>query len=77
MENSKYLDEQGLELLWQRIVALINKSAPVISPIEGNQLIDNNGLYVAKQHKLTFGPYEYDGTKDVTVTVYDGEYNEI
>ena len=32
------------------------------------------GLYVPKNHVLKFGPYEYDGTEDVIVTVYDGEY---
>ena len=38
------------------------------------------GLYVGAPvlHKLTFGSdkqYVYDGTEDVTVPVYDGEYN--
>lgn len=38
----------------------------------------DKGLYVAKMHKLTFGSdqaYTYDGTEDVTVPVYGGDYD--
>ena len=54
-----------------------------ISGEEDNQLMvkpgDDGGLYVGKPvlHKLTFGSdqnYVYDGTEDVTVPVYTGEY---
>ena len=52
-----------------------------VSPAENNLLkIDaGKGLFVAKMHKLTFGSdknYVYDGTEDVTVPVYQGEYYE-
>ena len=36
----------------------------------------DKGLYVPKNKKLAFGPYEYDGSQEVVVTVYDGEYND-
>ena len=71
---SKYLDYEGLDLLWQRILKLVEKAEPKISPDQGNQLKNQNGLFVPKNHVLKFGPYEYDGTKDVSVTIYDGEY---
>lgn len=52
-----------------------------ISTAEGNllKLDAQNGLYVGQPtlHKLTFGSkqdYVYDGTKDVTVPVYTGDY---
>lgn len=50
-----------------------------ISSAEGNLLEVKHGLYVAAPvlHKLTFGSdkqYIYDGTEDVTVPVYNGEY---
>lgn len=51
-----------------------------ISSSEGNLLgVKQDGLYSSQPvlHKLTFGAggeYVYDGTKDVTVPVYDGEY---
>ena len=52
-----------------------------ISSTEGNLLrVDTGkGLYVAMPalHKLTFGSkqdYVYDGTQDVTVPVYTGDY---
>ena len=50
-----------------------------VSPAEDNLLVVNQGLFVPKNHKLTFGldkAYEYDGTKDVEVPVYDGTYKE-
>lgn len=49
-----------------------------ISSESSNALQLKDGLYAPKNHKLTFGANEafvYDGTKDVTVPVYDGEYN--
>ena len=50
-----------------------------VSSAEGNLLKVNQGLYVAAPvlHKLTFGSdkqYVYDGTEDITVPVYNGEY---
>lgn len=52
-----------------------------ISDTEGNllRLEAGKGLYVDRPvlHKLTFGSkqdYVYDGTKDVTVPVYTGNY---
>ena len=63
-----------------------NRVSVNISAAEGNQLQLNKtgdkGLYVApapKQHKLIFGAdqeYIYDGSEDVTVPVYKGDYNE-
>lgn len=54
-----------------------------ISPDEDNLLSvkAGKGLYVKKPvlSKLTFGAkenYVYDGTKDVTVPVYNGEYQK-
>lgn len=49
-----------------------------ISSNKNNVLVveEGNGLLVPKNHKLIFGPYEYDGSKDITVTIYDGEYQE-
>ena len=55
-----------------------------ISTAEDNALHVNNGLYVPStaqkvQHKLRFGTelqYEFDGSKDVEVPVYDGKYND-
>ena len=47
-----------------------------ISKSENNFLkLNADGLQVGPLHKLSFGPYEYDGSKDVSVTIYDGEYN--
>ena len=51
-----------------------------VSSSEGNLLQVKKGLYVAAPvlHKLTFGSdknYVYDGTEDVTVPVYKGEYD--
>ena len=51
-----------------------------VSSLEGNLLKVEKGLYVAAPslHKLTFGSdknYVYDGTEDVTVPVYKGEYD--
>lgn len=57
-----------------------NKIAVRISKSEGNLLsAKQDGLYSARPvlAKLTFGAkeeYTYDGTKDVTVPVYDGKY---
>ena len=45
-----------------------------ISESEDNQLKLKQGLYVPKNHTLSFGPYKYDGTEDISVTIYDGEY---
>ena len=46
-----------------------------VSSHKGNLLkVEAEGLQVDPLHKLSFGPYEYDGTKDVSVTIYDGEY---
>ena len=59
-----------------------NKIAVNISASESNllQVIPNEGLYVPnKMHKLVFGAHEqfvYDGSKDITVPVYDGAYHE-
>ena len=49
-----------------------------VSSAENNLLhVERDGLYSAAPvlHKLTFGPYEYDGSKDVDVDIYDGEYH--
>ena len=64
-----------------------NRIQVKISRAEGNALQlktedGEKGLFVpapAKQHKLTFGAdqeYVYDGSEDVTVPVYKGDYNE-
>ena len=50
-----------------------------VSSAEGNLLKVDQGLYAAAPvlHKLTFGSdkqYVYDGTEDITVPVYNGEY---
>ena len=53
-----------------------------VSSSEDNLLsVKQDGLYSARPvlHKLTFGSdkdYVYDGTEDVTVPVYGGEYHE-
>lgn len=52
-----------------------------VSSAEGNLLGVKQGLFVKAPtlHKLTFGAnkeYVYDGTEDVTVPVYDGEYHK-
>lgn len=60
-----------------------NKIAVNISASETNllKLIPGEGLYAQapdKMHKLIFGAdhtYVYDGSKDVTVPVYLGEFN--
>ena len=100
----KYLDYSGTDLLWRKIVRLLNRKieevkksddsvkvtnkneiAVNISESEDNilQLVEGEGLYVSstapKMHKLTFGAdkdYVYDGSEDVTVPVYGGDYNE-
>lgn len=53
-----------------------------ISDAENNAIeVKQDGLYVNSVptlHTLTFGAkeeYTYDGTKDVTVPVYDGDYD--
>ena len=49
-----------------------------VSSAEGNLLAKTeDGLYPAAPvlHTLKFGKYEYDGTSDVIVDIYDGEYN--
>ena len=57
-----------------------NKIAVRISKSEDNLLsLKQDGLYSSRPvlAKLTFGAkeeYTYDGTKDVTVPVYDGKY---
>lgn len=60
-----------------------NQIAVKISPSEDNYLTvkSGEGLFVSKpkMSKLTFGSdkdYIYDGTEDVTVPVYNGEYDE-
>ena len=43
------------------------------------QVDKHKGLFVPKNKKLTFGSdknYVYDGTEDITVPVYNGEYNK-
>lgn len=57
--------------------------AAKVSVSDGNVLEvkqgQEGGLYVPKNHVLTFGAgqaYTYDGTKDVTVPVYPGDYTE-
>ena len=99
----KYLDYSGTDLLWKKILKLLNRKienvtnsddsikvtnkqeiAVRISASENNllQVIPGEGLYVqapSKMHKLTFGAnqdYIYDGSKDVTVPVYDGTIHE-
>lgn len=99
----KYLNDSGVELLWRKIIKLLNRKIESvesaddsisvtnknevsvrISSSENNllQLIPGQGLYVqapSKMHKLTFGAgqeYVYDGSEDVTVPVYNGEYHE-
>ena len=58
-----------------------NKISVNISSAEDNllQLVPGKGLYVpTRMHKLTFGAREefvYDGSKDITVPVYNGEYH--
>ena len=50
-----------------------------VSSAEGNQLKVDQRLLVPALHKLTFGAgqeFVYDGTRDITVPVYDGEYEE-
>ena len=47
-----------------------------VSSHKGNLLkAEQDGMVVEPLHTLSFGPYEYDGSKDVSVTIYDGEYN--
>ena len=46
-----------------------------ISSNKNNNLSVDGGLYVPKNNTLTFGPYKYDGSEDVSVAIYDGEYN--
>ena len=60
-----------------------NKIAVNISSTANNALeVKQDGIYVNATpvlHKLTFGAkeeYTYDGSKDVTVPVYDGTINE-
>lgn len=45
-----------------------------VSSAKDNNLENKNGLYVPKNHKLTFGDKVYDGSEDVNVPVYDGSY---
>ena len=49
-----------------------------VSPAENNilKVIPGEGMYadMSALHKLKFGPYEYDGSKDVIVEIYDGDY---
>ena len=99
-EVKHYLDYEGTDELWKRIVKLCNKKlkkvtnsddsikvqdnnkiAVKISKSEDNllELKEGEGLYVkpSAMHTLTFGAggeYKYDGSKDVTVPVYEGEY---
>ena len=58
-----------------------NKISVRVSTSEGNLLsVKQDGLYSERPalHKLIFGSdkqYVYDGTEDVTVNTYDGQYN--
>jgi hypothetical protein len=45
---AKYLDYEGLDLLWQRILKLVAKAEPKISPDQGNQL-KNQKLLIKMQ----------------------------
>ena len=45
-----------------------------ISEESTNAVQLKDGLYVPKNHKLTLGEVVYDGSKDVSVPVYDGTY---
>ena len=98
----KYLDYSGTDLLWRRIVELLNRKLEEvkgkdasIKVVNKNQIAVNisasdknllelkrDGLYAHapdKMHKLTFGSdqdYVYDGSEDVTVPVYPGNYSE-
>ena len=80
VQQKKYLNQAGLAYFYARLKEIFTVH---ISDDEDNQLVvkpgDNGGLYVGKPvlHKLTFGSdqnYVYDGTEDVTVPVYTGEY---
>ena len=57
------------------------KIAARFSVEEGNAIkLNRDGLFVpekakAVQHKLKLGEVEYDGSEDVNVPVYDGEYH--
>lgn len=69
MSVKKFASYEAIERLWLRITQLFNKK------LENVAHKDASGRLVEPAHKLSFGPYEYDGTKDVSVTIYDGEYN--
>ena len=47
-----------------------------VSSHKGNLLKVDNGLLVEPLKTLKFGDYKYDGTEDVNVTVYNGEYQD-
>ena len=59
-----------------------HRIAVSVSGRSGNALkLTGNGLYVSEkakavEHKLTIGPHEYDGSADVAVGLYNGEYTE-
>ena len=98
--SDKYLDYNGVESLWRRLKARLDKKlesvtnsddsikvtsnreiSVALSESEGNLLsVETGGLYAKAPvlHKLTFGAgeeYVYDGTKDITVPVYDGTHD--
>ena len=80
----KLIDKNTVTNADDSIVVDDGKIAVKISASENNllELKPGEGLYVAstpgKMHKLTFGvgdkSYTYDGSEDVTVPVYTGEY---
>lgn len=67
--SKKFAAYEAIERLWQRITQRYDKKFEHVAHK------DANGRIVEPMHKLSFGPYEYDGTKDVSVTIYDGEYH--
>ena len=70
MSVKKFATYEAIDRLWVRIKQLFDKKFEHVAHK------DQDGRLVEPVHKLTFGPYEYDGTKDITVTVYDGEYHD-
>lgn len=68
----KFVSYSNLEEFWKRITKKYDKK---IEDITNRVEI----LETKKLHKLTFGSdknYVYDGSEDVTVPVYNGEYEE-
>ena len=86
MDKQKFLGDAGLAVLWSLIKQNTNTS---LSEAIGDLGQDSNGDdYNVKNYidykiadapdkglgKLTFGSHVYDGTQDVTVSIYDGKY---